>query len=190
MSQNQKATNPEGVCEKLCNIVNPFRLSTPPILATDHHTNIPIGFDPHVTDFSTQKPKKTRRKKHTFKRQEIVVVDGQGNYGLAHGVLEKAAPIEAKEQSVRLPVEKMKSKKNDDTMQDTRDQDSKFSDYINEVKKKIMRTMTRINGDHDAARVMKRRDSFHDRVTGYIDQAKIKIRTTTIPEDEKGFSSK
>lgn len=70
---------------------------------------------------------------------------------------------------------KVKTKKENDLMREgSGDDEGKFSDYIDKVKKRMMRTMSSVGGL--GARISKGKDSFDGKVTTYIDKSKGKIR--------------
>ncbi|KAL8522878.1 hypothetical protein ACS0TY_013000 [Phlomoides rotata] len=77
---------------------------------------------------------------------------------------------------------KARSKVDDDSIH----HEGKFSDHISKTKNRMMRTVSTVSGgggsssrSGDGRGISSRRDSFNDKVTNYINRAKIKIRTTS-----------
>ncbi|KAL8513520.1 hypothetical protein ACS0TY_012838 [Phlomoides rotata] len=77
---------------------------------------------------------------------------------------------------------KARSKVDDDSIH----HEGKFSDYISKTKNRMMRTVSTVSGGGGSSSrsgggggISSRRDSFNDKVTNYINRAKIKIRTTS-----------
>ncbi|KAK4376292.1 hypothetical protein RND71_006969 [Anisodus tanguticus] len=56
----------------------------------------------------------------------------------------------------------------------------KFTDFIDHVKNKIKANSSFVANENVVSRATTRRDSFNDRVSHFINRAKLKMRTTTI----------
>ncbi|TMX04535.1 hypothetical protein EJD97_007863 [Solanum chilense] len=66
--------------------------------------------------------------------------------------------------------------------------DSKFTNFIDETKKKIKANSSFVGDENGPVtkRATTRRDSFNDRISHFINRAKLKIRTTTTVDHADG----
>ncbi|KAI3460853.1 hypothetical protein Pfo_017516 [Paulownia fortunei] len=190
---------------------NPVRNSTPqtkPVRVLHQPSlskMVTVEFEPPAAHFSAQKNKalatlspvvqsagkgnSTGKPVQDFAEREVVIVNGQK---FAKSVSRKkevaqpekaptVAPTQDKPPN-HVPFAKARSKKDDDAMHEV-----KFSDYISKVKERMLKTASNVGGGGGTS---PKKDSFDDKVTNYINYAKIKLRTTTSIGDEKSVSLK
>lgn len=186
MAEINSSKKSEGLCEKIHNAVSPFRprirrisvqpqgsisiagdknsTQTKPARVLHQSKTIPVEF----RHFSAQDSKKESDEK------EISIVRGQK---FVKSTSKKPEPVPLPH---HVHFATMASSKKDE------DRNSgKFSDYISKFKNRMLKTASDVSGGSGDSSVgggggnSIRRDSFNDKVTSYIDRAKIKIRTTT-----------
>lgn len=154
MAQNKNSKKSQGICKKIRNItLSPFISRNKSSITISQ--NIPIDYN----HFSSQNSKKLMREKENNlgnEREKVIGISSSSNAGLA--------------------------KANDDD--DSINHEGKFSDYINKTKNRLMKTLSTVgggggDGGGGGGGISSRRDSFNDKVTNYINRAKIKIRTTS-----------
>ncbi|KAL9142826.1 hypothetical protein ABFS82_14G196700 [Erythranthe guttata] len=179
MAQNSKQRKSEGLCQKIYNAVSPLRsknrrIENPPkIISSPQSKPVHITHQPSLTKMipveyeppSAGKKKSNGGKQgHDFAGREILIVNGGKRI--------------AKEKSVNHgSFAKARSEKKDNDDDDVHE--GKFSDYINKVKNRMMKSYSNVNGGGGGVGNFSRRDSFNDKVVNYINQAKVKIRTTS-----------
>ncbi|KAL7084149.1 hypothetical protein ACP275_14G207400 [Erythranthe tilingii] len=174
MAQNSKQRKSQGLCQKIYNAVSPLRsknrrIENPPKIISSPQTKpvhithqpsltkmIPVEYEPPAAHISAHAQSAGR---------EILIVNGGKKIAkekpVNHGSFAKA---------------RSEKKDNDDDVHE-----GKFSDYINKVKNRMMKSYSNVNGGGGGGGVgnFSRRDSFNDKVVTYINQAKVKIRTTS-----------
>ncbi|KAL8028997.1 hypothetical protein ABFX02_14G199600 [Erythranthe guttata] len=185
MAHNSKQRKSEGLCQKIYNAVSPLRsknrrienlpkiIISPPQTKPVHITHqpsltkmIPVEYEPTSAHISAGKKKSNGGKQgHDFVGREILIVNGGKKM--------------AKEKPVKYgSFAKARSEKRDNDDDDD-GHEGKFSDYINKVKNRMMKSYSNVNGGGGGVGNFSRRDSFNDKVVNYINQAKVKIRTTS-----------
>lgn len=183
-----------GLCEKIHNAVSPFRsrirrISAPisvtggkssvrnssPQTKLHQSKKIPIEFRHSAPHFSAQNSKKESDEGEIA----INIIRGQKFAKSAPGK-EQVETAEQLPPPPHVHFAKARSKKDEDDHHSVH-HEGKFSDYISKVKNRMMKTASHVGGGGSGGGGgnSTRRDSFNDKVSNYIDQAKMKIRTTT-----------
>lgn len=199
MAETNSSKKSEGLCEKIHNAVSPFR---PRVRRISDQPRRPISI---ATDNNAPQTKPVR----VLHQSKTIPVDfrhfpahdsgkesDEKDIGIVRGQ-RFTKSSSGKEELVLAPhhvhFAKAGSKKDDDR------NSGRFSDYISKFKNRMMKTASDVSGGgasggggggggggNGGGVTSTRRDSFNDKVTSYIDRAKIKIRTTTnVGADQK-----
>ncbi|KAL7126567.1 hypothetical protein ABFS83_14G196800 [Erythranthe nasuta] len=174
MAQNSKQRKSEGLCQRFYNAVSPLRsknrrIENPPkIILSPQSKPVHITHQPSLTKMIPVEYEPASAHVSAYAQsagREILIVNGGKKM--------------AKEKPVKygsFAQARSEKKDNDD---DDDGHERKFSDYINKVKNRMMKSYSNVNGGGGGVGNFSRRDSFNDKVVNYINQAKVKIRTTS-----------
>ncbi|KAL1550206.1 hypothetical protein AAHA92_18204 [Salvia divinorum] len=173
-----------GLCERIHNAVSPFRPRIPRISDQPRAPISVIADKSSVQNTSPQSkiiPVEFRHSAAHFSPQnsnngggEIAIIRGH-KFAKSVSGKEKHAPPPPPPHHVHFGK----------TKDEDHHHEGKFTDYITKFKNRMVKTASHIGGDGGGGgggggnSKSTRRDSFNDKVSNYIDQAKIKIRTTT-----------